>query len=153
LDAPIGCGRHDLLRDRIAARELQPVLLKAQKILAEAGARRGLRLLRAARSVSLALFDFLGNRRRHPFAVLSQFDPEANDNSVRQPFRVALMRGPAKFDDAVGDHLADGVGIVGAMKHGEDGVERVAKDFGTDIIENGADCHGATRACAYCHYA
>jgi hypothetical protein len=83
---------------------------------------------------------------RHSCALLSQFDPEACDHRARQPLRVAFRHGPAKFEDAIGDHFTDMVGILRAVQHGEHRVKGVAQKFGTDIVENGADCHGATRA-------
>ncbi len=80
----------------------------------------------------------------------SQFDPEARDNGTCQPLRITFGHGPAKFDDAVGDRFANGVGILRAMKHGKDGVERLAEEFGTGIVENGVYCHDAPRAAYYC---
>jgi hypothetical protein len=38
------------------------------------------------------------------------------------------------------------VRILRAVQHCEYRVEGIAYEFGTDIVENGADCHGATRA-------
>ena len=97
--------------------------------------------------MSLAVFNFLGKRKRHPPASLSQFDTEAHDHSACQSPRVAFIRDPAEFEDAIGDHLTDLVRILRAAEHGEHRVKGVAQEFGTDIVENGADCHGATRAC------
>jgi hypothetical protein len=36
------------------------------------------------------------------------------------------------------------------MQHGEYRLKGVAQEFGTDIVENGAGRHGATRAWAHC---
>jgi hypothetical protein len=87
--------------------------------------------------MSLAVFNFLGKRKRHPPASLSQFDTETCDHSACQSLRVAFIRGPAEFEDAVSDHLADLVWILRAVEHGEHRVKRVAQEFGTDIVENG----------------
>jgi hypothetical protein len=146
--ASINPGGHDLLRDFITAGQLQPILLETKKILADVGASRILGLAGTVRGMGLAVFNFLGKRKRHFFASLSQFDSETRDHRACQSLRVAFPRGPAEFEDAVSDHLADLVRILGAVQHGEHRIKGVAQEFGTDIVENGADRHGATRAWA-----
>jgi hypothetical protein len=100
----------------------------------------------AMRGMRLAVFNFLDKRRRHPPAFLSQFDTETGDDRARQPLRVALCRGSAEFEHAIGDHFADIVGILRAVQHRENGVKGLAQEFGIDVVKNGADCHGATHA-------
>jgi len=121
-------------------------LIETKKILADVRASCVLGLAGAVRGVSLAVFNFLAKRQRHLPAYPSQFDAKARDHGACQPLRVALNRGPAEFKDAVGDHFAYVVGIVRAVQQGEHGVKGVAQKFGTDIVENGAYRHGATRA-------
>ncbi len=58
-------GGHDLLRNLIAVRELQPALLKTKKIVTDVGRRRVVCLAGAMRGVDMAVFNFLGQRKRH----------------------------------------------------------------------------------------
>jgi hypothetical protein len=139
-------GAHNLLGDLVTARELQPVLFEVKKILADTGRGSVLGLAGAVRCMGAAFFDFLDKGKRHPTASLSQFDAEARDDSVPQPLRIALVRGSAEFQDTIGDHFADMVGVLRAVQHDENCVKRVAQKFGAEIIENDADSHGATRA-------
>jgi hypothetical protein len=62
---------HDALGDLVTARQLQPVLLKAEKILADILTRCSPGLAGAARGMGPAIFNFLGKRKRHPTASLS----------------------------------------------------------------------------------
>lgn len=111
---------------------------------------RGLGRCRPVSGMDPALFDFRRKSSRHACAMPSQFNPEARDDGGRQPLRITFQRAAAKFDDAVGDHFANGIGILRAMEHGEDGVEGFTKKFGTDIVENGVYSHDAPRAGYYC---
>jgi hypothetical protein len=132
------------LCDLVIARELQPASFKPEKIVANVRANCILGAEGAVRGMGLALFDFSRKKRRHPLAVLSQFDPEARDDGARQPLRIALECGSTKFDNPVGNRFANGVGIMRAMKQGQDGVEDLAQKLGTYVVKNGAHSHGAT---------
>jgi hypothetical protein len=146
LRVSIGSGGHDLPRDLITACQLQPVLLETQKILANIGASRAPCLAGAMRGMLYAVFNFLRKKRLHLHASLLQFDPQARHHGASQSLRVAFARDPAEFEDAASDHLTDLIRIPRAMEHGEHRIKGIAQEFGTDIVENGAGWHGATRA-------
>ena len=103
-----------MARDLIAARLLQPVLLETKKILADVGASRVLGPAGAVRGMGQAVFNFLSKRKRHLSASLSQFDPKTGDHSVCQPLRIAHSRIAGEFEDTVGDHFTNAVGILRA---------------------------------------
>ena len=42
------------------------------------------------------------------------------------------------LEDTIGNHFADMVGVLRAVQHGEYRVKRVAQQFGTAVVENGA---------------
>ena len=130
-----------MARDLIAARQLQPVLLETKKILADVGASRVLGSAGAVRGMGQAVFNFLSKRKRHLSASLSQFDPKTGDHSVCQPLRIAHSRIAGEFEDTVGDHFTNAVGILRAVQHSEYRIIGVAYKFGADIVENGAERH------------
>ncbi len=66
-------GGHDLLRNLIAVRELQPASLEPKKIVTDVGRRRVLCLAGAVRGVGMAVFNFLGQWKRHLPMYPSQF--------------------------------------------------------------------------------
>lgn len=108
-------GHHDLLRDFITVRQLQPVLLKTKKIRADVRTSCLLSLAGAVRGMGQAVFNFPGKRTRHLSASLSQFDPKTRDHGMRQPLRIAIGGVQGEIEDTVGDHFENAIGIVRAM--------------------------------------
>jgi hypothetical protein len=137
----------NLPRHFVTARELQPVLLETNKILADIRASGTFCLAGAMGGMRAALFNFLAKRERHRSVFLSEFDPQTCEHGASQPLRISFRGGATEFDYTVGEHFAHAVGIVRAVQQPEHRVKSVAQEFGTRIVKNAADNgHSATRA-------